>query len=110
MATGTSYHNPHFHVDSLVVVKIPPNMDSHRRRSVAWIDGIPVNVLHPRLVRPFSCIYKICEMYSNPYMTMFTLYHIPHIPGDGVAICRSCKNWSTCLGWYMMYHELQSYI
>ena len=83
MATGTSYHNPHFHVDGLVVLKIPPNMDSHHMRSVAWVDGIPVNVLYPRLVRPFSCIYKICEMYVN--QPMATDPHITTHASLGIA-------------------------
>ena len=68
MATGTLYHNPHFHVDDLVLLQIPPNLNPHLGRYVAWMEGITVYVLHPRLVRPFSYINKICEMYVNPSM------------------------------------------
>ena len=65
MATSTLYHNTHFHVDDLVVLHIPPNLDTHLGKSMAWMEGISMYVLHPRLVRPFSCIHKICKMYVN---------------------------------------------
>ena len=42
MTIGNFYHNPHFHVDGLVVSQILPDLDPHLVRSVAWIDGIPV--------------------------------------------------------------------
>ena len=62
MVTGSSYHNPHFHVDGLVVFKIPTKLDPHIGTSVAWMQGISVYVLHLRLVGLFPCIHKICEM------------------------------------------------
>ena len=68
MATSTSYHNPHFHVDGLVVLQILPDLGPHLGRSVAWMEVIPVHGLHPILARPCPCIEKTCEMHVNPSM------------------------------------------
>jgi len=68
MTIGNFYHNPHFHVDGLVVLQILPNLDPHIGRSVAWIEGIPVYVLHPMLVCPIPSTLKVCGMYVNPSM------------------------------------------
>ena len=68
MTIGNFYHNPHFHVDGLVVLQILPNLDPHIGRSVAWIEGIPVYVLHPMLVYSIPSTLKICGMYVNPSM------------------------------------------
>ena len=73
MATVTSYHISHFHVDGLVVLQISTNLDPHHGTSVAWMEDIHVYVLHPMLVRSFPCIYKIFGMYVNPSMTNCTL-------------------------------------
>ena len=63
------HHNPHFHVDRLVVLQILSGLCPHLGRSVVWIEGIYVHGLHPRLGRPSPCIHKTCEMYANPSMT-----------------------------------------
>ena len=74
MTPGTSYHNPHFHVDGLVVLHILSDLDLHVGRCVAWIEGISVCGFYPRLVRPFPCIHKTCEMYVN--LSMATDHNI----------------------------------
>ena len=79
-------------------LQIEPNLDPHLGMSVAWIEGISVYMLHPRLVRPFPCIHKICEMYVNPSMATSTLYHNPHLPGDGVVVCKSCNTLTHIFG------------
>ena len=58
---------------------------------MAWIDGIHVCVLYPRLVRHFSCIYKTYEMGGNPSMTTCTLHHIHQLHEDSFVVCRSCE-------------------
>ena len=54
--------------------------------------------LHPRCVRTFPCIYKTCVMNDNPCMATYTSYHISHLPGDGLVVCRSCQTWFHILG------------
>ena len=68
---------------------------------MVWIEGIPVYVLHPRLVIPFPCVHKTCEMYDNPSMATCALYHIPHLPLDALVFCRPCRPcqpWAHILG------------
>ena len=57
--------------------------------------GIPVYGygLHPRLFRPSPCINKTCKKGGNPSMVTCTSHHIPHLPGDGLVVCKSCKIW-----------------
>ena len=58
--TGTLSHNLDFHVDGLVVVQILSDLGPYLGRSVAWMEGIPVYGLYPRLVRHFTSIRKKC--------------------------------------------------
>ena len=56
-------------------------------------------VLHPRLARTFPCIYKTCAIYVKPCMATYTLlYHISHLHGDDLVVCRSCQTWTHILG------------
>ena len=84
MTPGNSHHNPHFHVNGFVVLHILSDMGPHLGRSVVWMDGIPVCVLYPRLVRHFPCIHKTsCEMCVNP--SMVTNHRITTLTSLGMA-------------------------
>ena len=47
--------------------------------SEAWMNMIPVHGLCPRLVRPYSCTYKTCEMVWQHIhgLWFFMSQHIP---------------------------------
>ena len=66
------------------------------------MEGIHVYRLLSRLVRPFPCINKTCEIYGNPSMATCITSHITHLPVDGLIVCKSCKIWSYIIGgmWY----------
>ena len=80
MATGTSYHNPHFHVDGLVILQIMSDRGLHIGRSVAWMEVIHVYRLHPMLVRPCPCIHKTCEIYTKLFMVTDPACITTHTP------------------------------
>ena len=68
---------------------------------MVWIkDFHHAYMLHPRLLRYCPCIHKTCEMYDNPSMVTCTSDHIPHLPGDGLLVCRSrfIQPWAHILG------------
>ena len=65
---------------------------------MAWIEGIPVYVLHPRHVISFPSIHKICEMYGNPSMATCASHHIIHLHVDGLVFCRPSQPWAHILG------------
>ena len=92
----TLYHSPHFHVDAFVVFQILPDLGQHLRRSVTWMESIPVWGLHPRPVVTFPWIHKTsCEMYVNPSMT--TIHCITTLNSLGMAwwFANTAKPWPT---------------
>ena len=90
MATDALHHNPHLSGDGLMICKSGKNLVLQLWWSMAWMEGIHMYVLHPMLVISFPCINKSCAMYGNPSMATGTSYHISHLHGDGLVVCRSC--------------------
>ena len=48
--------------------------------------GHPFYVLHYMIDQSFLYIHSICENDGNPYISTFTLYHIPYIGRDELMV------------------------
>ena len=92
MSTCTSHHIPHLHVDGVVdIMQTLSALEPYLGRSMTWVEGIPIYRLQSRLVRSFICTCKPCEKYGDQSMATCTSHHIPHLPDDGLVVCRSYK-------------------
>ena len=61
--------------------------------------GLHMHVLHPRLMRPFPCINKICGMYGN------TMYYNQQFHVDGLVVFKILPDLGPRLGRYVTWME-----
>ena len=97
------YHKTHLPRNDLVVWKSCRTLD-HIFGGVYGLDkGITMCNFHPRNVRPFPCLHKTCKKYGNSSMETCASYHILHLHGEGMVVCRS---WNLLLHLLWMVYDV----